>query len=112
MALDGRAILSLILGTSGAVLADAAGVIGQATNDAHPDLILGWHVWAHGDDGACTLVGGGAGEGRREDAGCYHAVRVAVGGDGDFDQEVGAVELFGNGDGANLVGLVELGFVS
>lgn len=112
MALDGRTILSLILRTSGTVLADAAGVVRQAANDAHADLILGWHVGAHGDDGACALVRGGAGKGRREDAGCYHAVRVAVGGDGDLDEEVGTVELFGNGDGADLVRFVELGLLN
>jgi hypothetical protein len=43
---------------------------------------------AQRDDGAGPFVRGRLREFGAEGAGCYHGVRVAVAGDGDFDEEV------------------------
>ena len=63
---------------------------------------------AQSHDGATAFVRGCLREFGPEGAGRYHAVGVAVAGDGDFDEEVVGAEGGGDGDGVDCVGGVEL----
>ena len=61
-----------------------------------------------GDDGAGAFVGGGARKWGPHAAGGDHAVGVAEGGDGGFEEEVVRAETGWGGDGLDFLGGVEL----
>ena len=92
-------------------------VVAETHGDAGHDAVAGLEVLdgaARGDDDAGAFVRCGAGERGGEFAGGDHAVGVAEGGDGGFEEELGGFEGGGGGDGHFLdgVGFVELGLVS
>nr|POE63376.1 hypothetical protein CFP56_04279 [Quercus suber] len=108
-ALDVGAVLALVLRPA-AVGAAPARVHGDAAHDAVAGREgRGVDGGADGDDGAAALVRGDERQRAAEHAGLHHAVRVAVRGHGDFDQEVGRRELGGHRHGGEAVRLVELG---
>lgn len=80
---------------------------GEPAHDAGVEPVLGGGPGCY--DGAGAFVRGGYGEGGAEGAGLDHGVGVAVGGDGYFDEEVVGTKGGGDGDGdgVDLVGLVE-----
>ncbi len=108
MALNIHAILAMRLRPL-TVVAFAAWMQRDATHHPHAFLkpsLLGQR--AEGDDSAGAFVGGDLGEGGFHYALLDHAVGVAVGGYGDFDEEVGGLEFGGDVDFVDLVGLLEL----
>ena len=107
-----RAVVAILLGAAArAALYAAVGL--QAAHDAVADGEIG-DCGADADDGAGALVGAGDRQARMEGALGDHAVGVAEGGDGDFDDEVGGVKggRGGGGDRVDAVGLVDWLWVS
>lgn len=104
---EAGAVLDVAAG-AGAVGAGAAEVQAQAAHDAVADLERR-DRGADGDDGAGAFVRRGLREVRwLDDALGHHAVGVAEGGDGDFDEDVVWAERAWGRDGVEFVGFVEL----
>ena len=88
-------------------------VVAETHRNASHDAVAGFEGFdriADGDDHAGAFMAGGAGQRGGEFAGGDHAVGMAEGGDGGFEEELGRLEGGGGGDGdfLDFVGFIEL----